>query len=70
MNTSLAAEDDRLLLALLEQVARLQSPKAKDEFRVEGYSDDQVARYLLISRDTGMINCIKRATVWTPTTFS
>jgi hypothetical protein len=59
MSTNLAARDDRLLLALLEQIAQLGSPKAKDQFGVEGYCNDQVSRHLAILRDTGRINYIE-----------
>ena len=52
------AKDDRLLLSLLEQIAQLTSPRAKGEFRVEGYSEEEVARHLLILRDTGLTNYI------------
>ena len=53
-----ASKDDRLLLSLLEQIAQLSNPRANGEFRVEGYSEEQVARHLLILRDNHLINYI------------
>lgn len=58
MSAAVAAKDDRLLLLPLEQIASLSDYRPKSEFRIEGYSEDQVARHMLMLRDSGLIHYI------------